>query len=152
MADMADMADSQDKNFFVRLIDNIMSAMERFVVNYPKMKTRVATIWLNSWYTSLHDSWVHCWVYIALQNLFIGMINLYYCLADGYSDRIVRTNNYVAKYWVGRYFLLDGSGAFKARNGAKFSTEIGAGITTFCAMAYIISVRTYLEIIYHIGN
>ncbi|OZJ04138.1 hypothetical protein BZG36_02836 [Bifiguratus adelaidae] len=39
------------------------------------------------------------------------------------------------------YFQLAGSGAKKERAGTLFSTELRAGLTTFVAMAYIISVN-----------
>ncbi|KAF2753892.1 hypothetical protein EJ05DRAFT_479913 [Pseudovirgaria hyperparasitica] len=55
---------------------------------------------------------------------------------------VVQTvNSAVANSVVGRYFRLEGSGHPKARPGSLFLTEIRAGITIFCAMAYIISVN-----------
>ncbi|KAI8380307.1 permease family-domain-containing protein [Blakeslea trispora] len=50
-------------------------------------------------------------------------------------------NDYVAHSYVGKYFQLEHSGARRERVGTKFSTEIRAGLTTFFAMAYIISVN-----------
>ncbi|KNZ78937.1 Putative xanthine/uracil permease, partial [Termitomyces sp. J132] len=64
----------------------------------------------------------------------------------------------VARTFVGRYFKLEGSGASKERAGSRFlvrcrilfildgrsltsNTEIRAGLTTWAAMAYIISVN-----------
>ncbi|KAI9022221.1 permease family-domain-containing protein [Phycomyces nitens] len=51
-------------------------------------------------------------------------------------------NSAVAHSFVGRHFQLDGSGARRERKGTLFSTEIRAGLTTFFAMAYIISVNS----------
>ncbi|CAK5281425.1 unnamed protein product [Mycena citricolor] len=42
---------------------------------------------------------------------------------------------------VGRWFRLEGSGHPKERIGSRFTTEIRAGLTTWAAMAYIISVN-----------
>jgi len=50
-------------------------------------------------------------------------------------------NAYVADSPVGRYFRLEGGGHPNERVGSRFSTEIRAGITTWAAMAYIISVN-----------
>ncbi|PBP27659.1 purine transporter [Diplocarpon rosae] len=50
-------------------------------------------------------------------------------------------NDAVATSCVGRRFRLEGSGHPKARHGARFLTEIRAGLATFFAMAYIISVN-----------
>lgn len=55
-----------------------------------------------------------------------------------WSDRV---NDYVARSRVGKYFQLEHSGARRERKGTKFLTEIRAGLTTFFAMAYIISVN-----------
>ncbi|KAI7888239.1 permease family-domain-containing protein [Mucor mucedo] len=55
-----------------------------------------------------------------------------------WSDRV---NDYVAQSKVGKYFQLEHSGARRERKGTKFLTEIRAGLTTFFAMAYIISVN-----------
>lgn len=51
-----------------------------------------------------------------------------------------KINDAVAKSIVGRRFRLHGSGHPKARENARFLTEIRAGLATFFAMAYIISV------------
>ncbi|KAF9039131.1 xanthine/uracil permease [Panaeolus papilionaceus] len=50
-------------------------------------------------------------------------------------------NNAVARSVVGKWFALEGSGAKKERVGSRFFTEIRAGLTTWAAMAYIISVN-----------
>ncbi|KAG2225943.1 hypothetical protein INT45_006639 [Circinella minor] len=50
-------------------------------------------------------------------------------------------NTKIAQSFVGRYFQLDGSGAYRERKGTRFLTELRAGATTFFAMAYIISVN-----------
>ncbi|KAI0699499.1 xanthine/uracil permease [Cerioporus squamosus] len=55
-----------------------------------------------------------------------------------FTDRL---NAQVADSFVGRYFRLEGSGHPKEREGSRFLTEIRAGITTWAAMAYIISVN-----------
>ncbi|KAK0655134.1 permease family-domain-containing protein [Cercophora newfieldiana] len=47
----------------------------------------------------------------------------------------------VAKSPVGRWFRLDGSGHPLERKGSHFLTEMRAGLATFFAMAYIISVN-----------
>ncbi|KAI9745415.1 MAG: hypothetical protein M1818_000949 [Claussenomyces sp. TS43310] len=52
-----------------------------------------------------------------------------------------RINDAVARSIVGRRFRLQGSGHRKERMGSRFLTEIRAGLATFFAMAYIISVR-----------
>lgn len=52
-----------------------------------------------------------------------------------------RIDTAVAHSPIGRYFRLDGSGHPLSRSGAKFSTEIRAGLVTFTAMAYILSVN-----------
>ena len=48
----------------------------------------------------------------------------------------------VANSVVGRRFRLEGSGHKMERRGALFFTEIRAGLATFFAMAYIISVNS----------
>ncbi|KAI0294109.1 xanthine/uracil permease [Multifurca ochricompacta] len=48
---------------------------------------------------------------------------------------------YVADSFVGRWFKLEGSGVAKERSGSRFLTELRAGLTTWAAMAYIISVN-----------
>ncbi|CAO3608198.1 unnamed protein product [Cunninghamella blakesleeana] len=50
-------------------------------------------------------------------------------------------NDKVAQSFIGKHFQLEGSGAHRERPGTRFSTEIRAGLTTFFAMAYIISVN-----------
>ncbi|KAK0124039.1 hypothetical protein ONS95_009025 [Cadophora gregata] len=56
----------------------------------------------------------------------------------GFTKKI---NDAVARSIVGRRFRLMGSGHPKAREGSRFLTEIRAGLATFFAMAYIISVN-----------
>lgn len=51
-------------------------------------------------------------------------------------------NAAVARSFVGRYFRLEGSGHPKERKGSYFFTEFRAGLATFFAMAYIISVNS----------
>ncbi|KAG0274620.1 hypothetical protein BGZ95_009614, partial [Linnemannia exigua] len=55
-----------------------------------------------------------------------------------------RLNHSVATSGVGKYFRLEGSGARRERAGSKFTTELRAGLTTFVAMAYIISVNSLI--------
>ncbi|KAH8979490.1 permease family-domain-containing protein [Lactarius hatsudake] len=52
-----------------------------------------------------------------------------------------RINASVADSFVGRWFQLEGSDAANEREGSRFLTEIRAGLTTWAAMAYIISVN-----------
>ncbi|KAI0259172.1 xanthine/uracil permease [Gloeopeniophorella convolvens] len=52
-----------------------------------------------------------------------------------------RINHAVARSFVGRWFKLEGSGVAKERTGSRFLTELRAGLTTWAAMAYIISVN-----------
>ena len=47
----------------------------------------------------------------------------------------------VAKSVIGRRFRLEFSGHRLERKGSRFLTEIRAGLATFFAMAYIISVN-----------
>jgi xanthine/uracil/vitamin C permease (AzgA family) len=47
----------------------------------------------------------------------------------------------VAKSFIGRRFRLEFSGHRFERKGSRFLTEIRAGLATFFAMAYIISVN-----------
>ncbi|KAF2116376.1 xanthine/uracil permease family protein-like protein [Lophiotrema nucula] len=54
---------------------------------------------------------------------------------------IHNANLKVAQSPIGRYFRLEGSGHPKERKGSYFFTEIRAGLATFFAMAYIISVN-----------
>ncbi|KAL0948233.1 hypothetical protein HGRIS_010833 [Hohenbuehelia grisea] len=56
----------------------------------------------------------------------------------GFLDRL---NAHVADSFVGRWFQLEGSGHLKERVGSRFTTELRAGVTTWAAMAYIISVN-----------
>lgn len=62
-------------------------------------------------------------------------------IMGAYADWVHRTNLWVARSPVGRYFLLEGSGHPRERKGSYFFTEIRAGLATFFAMAYIISVN-----------
>jgi len=55
---------------------------------------------------------------------------------------IQNTNRTVARSAVGRWFRLDGSGHPKSRPDSFFFTEIRAGLATFFAMAYILSVNS----------
>ncbi|KAI5122410.1 hypothetical protein M0805_002960 [Coniferiporia weirii] len=55
-----------------------------------------------------------------------------------FSDRI---NARVAASAFGNWFRLEGSGHPRQRVGSRFLTEIRAGLTTWAAMAYIISVN-----------
>ncbi|PPQ66694.1 hypothetical protein CVT26_009554 [Gymnopilus dilepis] len=57
------------------------------------------------------------------------------------ASYVVRFNDAVARSFIGRWFRLEGSGAKKERIGSRFTTEIRAGLTTWAAMAYIISVN-----------
>ncbi|KAJ6495581.1 permease family-domain-containing protein [Mycena vitilis] len=50
-------------------------------------------------------------------------------------------NAHIADSFVGRWFRLEGSGHPKERIGSRFTTELRAGLTTWAAMAYIISVN-----------
>ncbi|KJA17332.1 hypothetical protein HYPSUDRAFT_206272 [Hypholoma sublateritium FD-334 SS-4] len=54
---------------------------------------------------------------------------------------IVRLNDTVAASAFGKWFKLEGSGAKRERTGSRFTTELRAGLTTWAAMAYIISVN-----------
>ncbi|KAF3390891.1 hypothetical protein DPV78_011003 [Talaromyces pinophilus] len=56
-------------------------------------------------------------------------------------DWIHHTNLWVARSPVGRWFHLENSGHPRERKGSSFFTEIRAGVATFFAMAYIISVN-----------
>ncbi|CAI7659186.1 unnamed protein product [Penicillium glandicola] len=60
----------------------------------------------------------------------------------GYGDWVHNTNLRVARSPVGKWFRLEGSGHRKERKGSYFFTEIRAGLATFFAMAYIISVNS----------
>jgi len=46
-------------------------------------------------------------------------------------------NDRVAHSAFGRYFLLEGSGHPKERKGARFTTELRGGLTTFSAMVHL---------------
>ncbi|KAI9163692.1 nucleoside transporter [Paramyrothecium foliicola] len=52
------------------------------------------------------------------------------------------TNQRIAASAIGRWFRLEGSGHPKERKGSLFFTELRAGLVTFFAMAYIISVNS----------
>ncbi|QSS64874.1 hypothetical protein I7I51_01949 [Histoplasma capsulatum] len=51
-------------------------------------------------------------------------------------------NRVVADSLIGRRFRLENSGHRHERKGSRFLTEVRAGLTTFFAMAYIISVNS----------
>ncbi|KAI6008762.1 hypothetical protein F5J12DRAFT_935482 [Pisolithus orientalis] len=55
-----------------------------------------------------------------------------------FADRL---NARVADSVIGRWFRLEGSGHPREREGSRFMTDVRAGITTWAAMAYIISVN-----------
>jgi len=55
-----------------------------------------------------------------------------------FCDRI---NAHVADSFAGRWFRLEGSGHHRERVDSRFMSEIRAGLTTWAAMAYIISVN-----------
>lgn len=55
---------------------------------------------------------------------------------------IHNANLRIAQSPVGKYFRLENSGHPKERKGSYFFTEIRAGLATFFAMAYIISVNS----------
>ncbi|KIW00031.1 uncharacterized protein PV09_08383 [Verruconis gallopava] len=59
----------------------------------------------------------------------------------GYQEYVHKINAAVARSKIGYYFRLDGSGHPKERKGSYFFTELRAGLATFFAMAYIISVN-----------
>ncbi|KAJ5658663.1 xanthine/uracil permease [Penicillium longicatenatum] len=59
----------------------------------------------------------------------------------GFNSWIHDTNLRVARSPVGRWFRLENSGHPKERKGSFFFTEMRAGLATFFAMAYIISVN-----------
>lgn len=58
-----------------------------------------------------------------------------------------KVNDAVASSLIGRRFRLDGSGHRRERKGSRFLTELRAGIATFFAMAYIISVCSLLNLL-----
>jgi AGZA family xanthine/uracil permease-like MFS transporter len=55
--------------------------------------------------------------------------------------QVEKTNMAMAKSIVGRRFRLEFSGHRYERKGSRFLTEVRAGLATFFAMAYIISVN-----------
>ncbi|EPE34081.1 inner membrane protein yieG [Glarea lozoyensis ATCC 20868] len=57
---------------------------------------------------------------------------------------VERTNMAVAQSAVGRRFRLEFSGHRRERKGTRFLTEVRAGLATFFAMAYIISVNAQI--------
>ncbi|KAF8151727.1 xanthine/uracil permease [Crassisporium funariophilum] len=57
------------------------------------------------------------------------------------SGFVVKLNDAVARSAAGRWFQLEGSGAKRERVGSRFTIELRAGLTTWAAMAYIISVN-----------
>ncbi|KAJ1028582.1 hypothetical protein NDA16_001748 [Ustilago loliicola] len=59
----------------------------------------------------------------------------------GVPELVNSLNRAVATSPVGYYFRLDGSGHPLSRPGSRFLTEIRAGLVTFAAMAYILSVN-----------
>ena len=60
----------------------------------------------------------------------------------GFNDWVAKANQAVAESFVGKRFRLEGSGHRLERKGSRFFTEIRAGLATFFAMAYIISVNS----------
>ncbi|KAJ5975571.1 xanthine/uracil permease [Penicillium waksmanii] len=60
----------------------------------------------------------------------------------GANTWIHATNLRVARSPVGRWFRLENSGHPRERKGSFFFTELRAGLATFFAMAYIISVNS----------
>lgn len=63
---------------------------------------------------------------------------------DTDSLQVEKTNMAVAKSVVGRRFRLEYSGHRQERKGTRFLTEVRAGLATFFAMAYIISVNAQI--------
>lgn len=57
-------------------------------------------------------------------------------------ERVSKVDEAIARSFVGRHFRLEGSGHPLERKGSRFSTEIRAGLVTFTAMAYILSVNS----------
>ncbi|KAF8928231.1 hypothetical protein BGZ58_009804 [Dissophora ornata] len=55
---------------------------------------------------------------------------------------VAKLNTVVARSFVGRWFMLEGSSHPRARANSRFSTEMRAGFATFVTMAYIISVNS----------
>jgi AGZA family xanthine/uracil permease-like MFS transporter len=64
----------------------------------------------------------------------------------GFIERTKASLNDLASHSVvGRYFHLEGSGHRNEIKGARLTTEIRAGLTTFFTMAYIIAVNVCLQ-------
>ncbi len=63
----------------------------------------------------------------------------------GVPELINNLNRAVATSPVGYYFRLDGSGHPLSRPGSRFLTELRAGLVTFAAMAYILSVNASIS-------
>ncbi|KAJ5199734.1 Xanthine/uracil/vitamin C permease [Penicillium cf. griseofulvum] len=59
-----------------------------------------------------------------------------------FSNWVHNTNLRVARSPVGKWFRLEGCGHPRERKGSYFFTELRAGLATFFAMAYIISVNS----------
>ena len=57
-------------------------------------------------------------------------------------ESVSKVDEAIARSFVGRHFRLEGSGHPLERKGSRFSTEIRAGLVTFTAMAYILSVNS----------
>lgn len=55
--------------------------------------------------------------------------------------QVEKTKIAVARSFIGRRFRLEFSGHQLERKGSRFLTEVRAGLATFFAMAYIISVN-----------
>ena len=53
------------------------------------------------------------------------------------AEIIHNLNDRVARSSFGRYFLLEGSGHPKERRGARFTTELRGGLTTFSSMVHL---------------
>ena len=60
------------------------------------------------------------------------------------SVQVEKTNMAVARSIVGRRFRLEFSGHRNEKKGTRFLTEVRAGLATFFAMAYIISVNAQI--------
>lgn len=60
------------------------------------------------------------------------------------SVQVESTNMVVARSVVGRHFRLEFSDHEHQRKGSRFLTELNAGLATFFAMAYIISVNAQI--------
>jgi AGZA family xanthine/uracil permease-like MFS transporter len=79
------------------------------------------------------------------QELWAGLdyLFLFYIGHEYHSDsvQVEKTNGAVAKSAVGRRFRLEFSGHRFERKGSRFLKEVAAGLATFFAMAYIISVN-----------